>query len=520
MSIKLSYSNQALKGKLFINSAIGYVNSNEDFWNRRLNERTYQVFTHGLFMVNYLSDSYLQTNDERYIDLATYYLNNWLVTHHKSKLVWHETSVALRLTNILKYINALYSKSDVPIYLTELIVNHIEFLLDDENYRENNHGIMMDSRLASAINSLPVSINDYSSLIIKKVKERSRLAIDRDFSSTGLHLENSPDYHRLTVNWLSDIQENLILQDDTLGKEYVEKLKRAKEIEAIVAMPNNRYPILGDSSSGTFIGQKNYEDFVDKEAGRVIYHNEDLKSQLTFISGYGSKGHKQFDDLSFIFFDGNEVVFNDSGKYNYDLKDPIRKHMISPLAHNSLSLYKENYTVSNNMKAKEAVFINHTKSHKYYKLVQGVNNSYPNLKLVRTLIYFYDNTLLIYDDFSSTNQNTIAVNFNLGLGVRAKRNSLTEYSLIGKGTKYILKSYDDRMTSVLLDDSNYHVCGISDSFNKIKKNQRILFRKKTREGSFLTSITQENSDFNVNSFENRTLDLTLNNINLKISIDK
>src|SRR5699024_488993 len=119
-------------------------------------------------------------------------------------------------------------------------------------------------------------------------------------------------------------------------------------------------------------------------------------SQLTFISGYGSKGHKQFDDLSFIFFDGNEVVFNDSGKYNYDLKDPIRKHMISPLAHNSLSLYKENYTVSNNMKAKEAVFINHTKSHKYYKLVQGVNNSYPNLKLVRTLIYFYDNTLLIY----------------------------------------------------------------------------------------------------------------------------
>src|SRR5699024_3299 len=133
-----------------------YVNSNEDFWNRRLNERTYQVFTHGLFMVNYLSDSYLQTNDERYIDLATYYLNNWLVTHHKSKLVWHETSVALRLTNILKYINALYSKSDVPIYLTELIVNHIEFLLDDENYRENNHGIMMDSRLASAINSLPV----------------------------------------------------------------------------------------------------------------------------------------------------------------------------------------------------------------------------------------------------------------------------------------------------------------------------------------------------------------------------
>ena len=59
-----------------------------------------------------------------------------------------------------------------------------------------------------------------------------------------------------------------------MGKEYIYKLDKASSLDAIIAMPNLRYPIYGDSSDGGYNGNKDYSDFIDTKAGRVIFQNQ------------------------------------------------------------------------------------------------------------------------------------------------------------------------------------------------------------------------------------------------------
>lgn len=513
----LEYADNALKGILFIGSSVGNVDGNEEIWNIKLSNRTYQVYAHSLLMVYYLTEAYNNTGDRKYINKAQSYLLSWIRKEHKSKYLWHEYSTLSRLKYTLFFINSYKNNSIRSTDLTNLLKQHLNFLMDDKNYKKNNHGIMIDNALISSVAGLPEELKHIKAEIEEKVIERSQNAIKRDFSTRGIHLENSPDYHRLTVKWLLHIEEKLNVENKSLGEKYVQKLKLSKSLDSIIVMPNNRYPIYGDSSDGRFQEQKNFEDFIDEEAGRAIFHNKNLHSQLTFISGYGRKGHKHFDDLSFIFHDGKQVIFNDSGKYNYEKSNPIRKHLISPLAHNSLSVYKENYLISEIQDIKNKVFISKYLITENYKLIQGINNSYSGITLKRTLLFFCDNSILIFDQFSSDNVNTIAVNFNLGLDVTVNKISRTEYHIEGD-KKYILKSHISPFTSVLLEDKYNTICKISNKFGKSEPNYRILLRLKTKKGAFLTTIEPEKSQLEIIGVEDNTVSLVFEDQSMKINL--
>src|SRR5699024_1860508 len=314
-----------------------------------------------------------------------------------------------------------------------------------------------------------------------------------------------------------NIEKKLEAKNATIGASYIKKLETAKTLEPMIVMPNKRYPIYGDSSDGRFHGDKIFKDLIDKEAGRAVFHNEDLKSQLTFIAGYGRKGHRHYDDLSFVFHDGTEVIFNDSGKYNYEKNNPIRKHLISPLAHNSLSVYRENYVISQLQNIREKIYISKYEKNPFYKLIQGVNDSYNGICLKRTLLFFNDNSILILDQFSSDNVNTVAVNFNLGLDISVDKISRSEYHLKGKH-EYILKSHISPFTSVLLEDTQNTMCKISNKFGKTESNTRILLRLKTKSSAFLTTIEPKPSHLEVLNFENNVLDLVFKGQELSIEI--
>lgn len=511
------YSNELLEGNVFIHVSVGYASKKEEFWNKNLEDKTYQIYAHSLTFLKYLTEQYVESNDVIYLDEAEELLDRWLESKHLSKFISHEQPVAARLNNILRFSQSRYGE-DIPEHILKILENHINFLLDDNNYRKNNHGIMMDTSLSGTLKFIPKSLKHIEKVIINKVISRSQEAINRDFSRKGLHLENSPDYHRLTVRWLHVVEKNLNQVGSTLGEEYVEKLKNAATLDAIISMPNLRYPIYGDSSDGTFKGIKNYDDFIDRKAGRAIFHNKKEKSQLTFICGYGSKGHKHHDDLSFIFYDGNEVLFNDSGKYNYNKNDKIRQHLISPLAHNSLSVYKNNYTISREKADQEKVYIENFMVNDNYKLIKGVNNSYQNTNLIRYITILKNNTIVIIDKFNSKNQNTIAVNFNLGLNITATLLERGKYLI--KGTEnHILQSHVGKYTSVLLNDSELTPCKISNKFNKYESNQRILYRQKTRTGCFLTTISKENDIIEIIEFNENNIILNSNNEQYNIIFD-
>lgn len=511
------YSNELLEGEVFIHISVGYASKHEEYWNQKLDNKTYQIYAHSLTFLKYLSEQYAESKDDIFLDEGEQLLNRWLDTKHLSTLIMHEQPVAARLNNILRFSHYRYPDS-IPENILEIVEDHIQFLLDNKNYRKNNHGIMMDTSLSGTLKYIPQNLKHIEKSIIDKVISRSQDAIDRDFSKKQLHLENSPDYHRLTVRWLHAVERNLNQASSTLGEEYVKKIELAATLDAIIAMPNLRYPIYGDSSDGTFKGIKNYDDFIDEKAGRAIFQNEKKKSQLTFIAGYGSKGHKHYDDLSFTFYDGNQVVFNDSGKYNYNKNDKIRKHVISPLAHNSLSIYKENYVISNRKSDQENIYIEKYLFDEKYKIVKGVNASYPNTILTRYLAVLNNDTIIIYDRFDSKNQNTIAVNFNLGLNVSATLLERGKYLIEGV-ENHVLQSHVGKYTSVILSDSELTPCKISNKFNKYESNQRILYRQKTRKGFFLTSISREDNEIEIIEFNETNLTLKSNNQTYNISFE-
>lgn len=511
------YSNELLEGDVFIHVSVGYASKKEEFWNQKLENKTYQIYANSLTFLKYLTEQYIESNDTIYLDEAEELLCRWIESKHLSNFVRHEQPIAARLNNILRYSQSRYP-DNIPTDILEIVEDHIRFLLDDKNYRKNNHGIMMDTSLSGTLKFIPKSLKYIEQSIINKVISRSQEAIDRDFSPKHLHLENSPDYHRLTVRWLHVVEKNLNQVGSTLGESYVKKLEKAATLDAIISMPNLRYPIYGDSSDGTFKGIKKYEDFIDKKAGRAILQNEKEKSQLTFIAGYGTKGHKHYDDLSFIFYDGNQILFNDSGKYNYNKNDKIRKHVISPLAHNSLSIYKKNYTISNKKSDQENIYIENYFLSEKYKIVKGVNESYPDTKLTRYIAVLENNTIIIYDKFNSKNQNTIAVNFNLGLNITATHLERGKYLIEGVNN-HVLQSHAGKYTSVILNDSELTPCKISNKFNKYESNQRILYRQKTRKGFFLTTISKEDDVIEVIEFNENNLILKSNNQTYNISFD-
>lgn len=502
------YSKELLNGKVFLHSSVGYASKDNIYWNENLENKTYQIYAHSLGFLNYLTKQYEDTEDEIYLDESEILLLKWLNVDHLSKFIMHEQSVAARLINILRFLKFRHSEN-ISDKLLDVAKEHIEFLLDDANYKKNNHGIMMDTSLSISLEYMPESLKQYKERVIEKVITRSKEAINRDFSQNFLHLENSPDYHRLTVLWLKTIEKRLKKVGSTLGKEYIYKLDKASSLDAIIAMPNLRYPIYGDSSDGRYKGNKDYSDFIDTKAGRVIFQNQHEKSQLTFIAGYGSKGHKHYDDLSFIFYDGREVLLNDSGKYNYDKNDKLRKHMISPLAHNSLSIYNKNYVISNLKSDQEKIYIKNHFIGKKYKLVTGINKSYDGVKLTRNLAILNNDVIVIYDQFESTQQNTIAVNFNLGLNITAERLEFGKFLIKGK-RDYILQSHKGLYTCVLLNDSDLTPCKISNTFNRFKPNQRILYRQKTRNGTFLTTLSSSDIRLKIESFDENGLILKCN----------
>lgn len=516
MDKEIEYAKNALVGKFFISNSVGYIDDKE-FWNENISNRTFQIYAHSLYPIHYLTYAYINKRDTKYAKLAEDIFKRWLNKKNKSHYSFHEYPVLSRLRNTLYFINNYTNHSLNKDALIRFLNQHINFLLDDNNYKKNNHGIMMDNSLMTSVSLLPKELFDLKKQILSKVIIRSREAIDRDYSSQCLHLENSPDYHRLATKWLFSIESKLNDNNYSLGDSYVSILKRAEKLDEIIVMPNNRYPILGDSSDGFYKGLKSYEDFVDIQAGRAILHNKSYNSQLTFVAGYGRKGHKHFDDLSFIFYDGVEVVFSDSGKYNYEKDNHFRNHVISPLGHNSLSVYKENYKVSEKVSIKKKVSIDKTVINDEYKIIKAFNYSYNNVELFRTLIYFSNNSILIYDQFDSPVSNTVAVNFNLGLNIDVEKISRDEYHLIGRN-QYVLKSHLNKFTSVQLNNSIGTPCIISSNYNKYEQNKRVLLRLKTKKSAFLTSIVQKNIDFHFNGIKNDILDINFNKKNMIIDL--
>lgn len=495
-----------------------YFNQKIDWsYKHKISSNTYQLYLHTLNFTKSLVYTYIETGDVRYIKKAKNIFEDWIIHNTDPKAnnnpyAWYDHTVSSRLTNLLFFqINAPEKYKVNKKTLEEAYIKHIDFLVNDANYPNNNHGIMMDRSIIIA--SIFIKNISIKSKYINIAKKRVENAILRDYSYMNTHLENSPDYHVMVTSWLTKINDLLKAINFPLQSKYQDKLKGAVFYNSVISNYSNQFPMLGDTSAGRSKEKKSNEDFVDLEAGIAVFNDKTKKSTLVFNCGFQNRTHKHRDDLSLVFSINNEEIFVDSGKYNYMISDPIRKHMVSPAAHTSLYIQDKEYELLSGKNLAIKAFI----TNKDYKYVAAINNLYNNVKLTRHVILINGDTIVLFDEISSKAQHVYVQNFILGEQFKCNKTGSKTFEIFSSDNSYNLKEHSDKgIGHIYYGEKNKAV--ISKKFNKIIDVNRIELKKKTTSTNFITTFSSQETLIDEIKVENSILNLVINKKSYKVSL--
>src|SRR5699024_5972018 len=218
------------------------------------------------------------------------------------------------------------------------------------------------------------------------------------YSYTGLHLENSPEYHNMVTRMYLELQAYLKKNGKSYGNTIVSYLIKAAILKNTFAKPNKVIPSIGDSGQGQVKVNKEYNNFIDYAAGLSIIQDKEIEMFLSFICGYSTTVHKHIDDLSFNLYLHGKDFFVDPGKFSYS-KHPYRGYVKSFKGHSGIFINDKNYKLSEeNRFTRNVTFMHHFENDEYM-LIKGKNHSYEEAELYRTIIYLKnDKKFVILDE--------------------------------------------------------------------------------------------------------------------------
>lgn len=457
---------------------------------------TYQLYIQTLNVISYLCDAYVETKETIYLYKAYTLLLDWILyiktDKYENKFKWVDHTVANRTLNIIYFYNL--SKNEINIeesIIADILIQHGHFLYDDMNYVKNNHGIMVDRSLLV----LSVFLNNHveSPRWFEKGKLRVRDAFLRDFSFQGVHLENSPAYHKMVKNMFEKIQGFLVEHNLTLGDDISEKLKMTRNYLKYILKPNGYLPTIGDTALGKLNVKKNFNSFHDPEAGITVMQSKnknDIDSTwLSFICGYGSKTHKHRDDLSINLYYKGEDILVDSGQYNYDLYDKYRQYILSPQSHSTIIQKNKNYKIKPPHENKELIkTVNYT-SNSLYDYVKGIHKGYDGFSLERSIIFFKPDIIFIYDKIISDEVRIFQQNYNLAPHIEVVSKNREKVVCNSSNSRIVFKQFiKTGQIQQFNGDRETPRAVISEKFGKIIDNTQIVFSTKGSNVKFLTAI--------------------------------
>lgn len=327
-----------------------------------------------------------------------------------------EHAVANRLFVIIAFLHASCGGADPSIYTTlskyvpilRLLFEadkHAQWLNDDKHYIENNHGTMMDLALAQFAVFLkvidPVTSDRYLATALRRLEKM----LDSTFDDDGCCTENSPTYHFVNYGLFSTIEQ--FIQHYRLGNtdKWGAKLAKARYVGHLLLRPDGTIPLVGDSEirPGTFFPKIEDESSIGgigyyPSAGIFVASINNL--HLTFRAGGSKFTHRHVDDLSFtLWVQGKEFII-DSGMYNYDTSDKLRRWFISSRAHSGIYLESAGHILFKNFESPMAMSEFTSERH---------DSEFFNIKAVHKLskievnreLEYQCNTLTITDHFQS-----------------------------------------------------------------------------------------------------------------------
>lgn len=512
------------KGSLIIKSGFKPIDvKNGIDWNYRHsnNQNTYQTYLHSLNFIKVFTELAVYNKDKHLMKSIRNIIMDWNKKNRVNieNYAWAEHPAASRIINII------YFQEHTPFYKLKknifdtIIMEHCKFLNDEKNYKMNNHGLMMDNALLKAADYIEDS--EISKIYKDKALYRVRLSLYRDFSRRGIHLENSPEYHRMVIIIIKKIMNTLKTTGIKLDSQFNNLYKMAEDFKSYIIKPNMEYPMLGDTGQ---IKEKNivkrFSNIVDYDAGLAILQRKSKvnlmdSTYLTFNCGYQSKTHKHLDDLSLTYYLNGHDLFIDPGKYSYDINDPIRKYLISSEAHTTVSIKGKSYKLSNPFKDSNDLRITKYYSTKNYRIITGINKLYENVVINRTLIITNEPVVIVIDRIVANNTETVYQNFNINPQANIIKFSDEKYEIKINENSYILESLkinNRKITSEIKEGF------VSYKFAQYDKNKRIIFEQTGKSSTFVTHITENNIKIKNIRFEDKVLSFTCNNKSYNIDL--
>lgn len=363
-----------------------------------------------------------------------------------SKFAWYDMAVGLRAQRLAYIIDAarqqklLSEQEDEQLW--QALKAHQTYLENDENIAfHSNHGyyqaasqIAMGRRFKDIDPTMQTAMNQG---II-----RFRKILEGQFTSEGVHIEHSPDYHRMVYATLI----NMLSADLIADSEILDFTKKIEVSLSHFILPNQNLTNFGDTELRSMavdsdtaklhwqtpemqyvvtngeIGEapKDYLT-VYKEAGYyVVRANLQLESQrydtysyLAQNAAFHSRTHKHADDLSFVWYDRGHYILIDAGRYGYVGKTemgselwkqgywyshPYRVYCESTRAHNTLEFDEENYP-RKGVKSYGSAIKRSVKYDNGLTVLETECKHFKSIRRVRVLIYMPGQWLIVYDWF-------------------------------------------------------------------------------------------------------------------------
>lgn len=352
--------------------------------------RSWGFHLHAWEFMDPLLQSFDDTGDERWLRESIGIALQWISVHREASheadpMAWYDMSQALRMPRLLSLllrtvrIDALRNEA---VILAEALAQHLSELQLDRAYnRNNNHGFYTAVSQVHAAKYASM----FPSIEATRVVGNTRLAemAADQFAPDGVHLEHSPDYHRMLLASFELAVKDGLIEDEEVRN----RVRRAAHVLGWMIQPDGALVQFGDSpatkvvrthvisiDSGTEfllsdgeVGKPTTNELAAFNEGGYAFvrspqptgPGELIQSgYLAFSAAFHSRAHKHADDLNVVWFDRGQEILVDSGRFGYgnllaaDAPErgdgfyyaaPERQYVEGTMAHNTVMVDGKNH---------------------------------------------------------------------------------------------------------------------------------------------------------------------------------
>ncbi|MGP9681655.1 glycosyltransferase [Brachybacterium sp. AOP3-A1-3] len=312
-------------------------------------DRTWGFNVHTLAFLEPLLREYDKTEDVEWLRTALRIALNWIAEHPDADadddpMAWYDMSLALRVPYLLALtlrVAQFPELRDGAVILAEELSRHLDELHRDRAFNaNNNHGFYTAASQLHMARFAPWF--DLVGSARAQGEERMRKMAATQFASDGVHLEHSPDYHRMLLRSFERAVEDGLITDDEIRL----RISRAANVLGWMVQPDGNIVQFGDSPETRMVLKnaasidpetlfilKNGKDGtppsvemkVFSEGGYAFVRSPlpkaagDLEKSgyIAFSAAFHSRAHKHADDLTLVWYDRGQQILTDSGRYGY-----------------------------------------------------------------------------------------------------------------------------------------------------------------------------------------------------------